>query len=319
MNNEIVRVESLKKYFTLKSGLIKKDRKIVKAVDDLSFSITKGETLGLVGESGCGKSTTGKMLMRLINPTSGKIYFKGEDLTAKSGKELLDIRSNLQMIFQNPYGSFNPKMTLKAILEEPMRIHGFNSNKREKRIKELLDYISLSTSFLNRHPREFSGGQLQRIAIARSLALNPEFIVADEPVSALDVSIQAQILNLLIDLQKELNLTYLFISHDLSVVQYISDRVGVMYLGKLVELSDCESIYSSPLHPYTKLLLSSIPVVDSEGAYKKVKTKAVNMKHQKVVNGCRFCDRCSERMDICVNEEPKLREHSKGHFVVCHL
>lgn len=319
MNNELVKVEFLKKHFSLKSGLFNKDKSIVKAVDDLNFSIVKGETLGLVGESGCGKSTTGKMLLRLLEPTSGKVYFKGEDLTAKSGKELLDMRRNLQMIFQNPYGSLNPKMTLKRILEEPLKIHGINSNKREKRIKGLLNYIGLSASCLSRYPREFSGGQLQRIAIARSLALNPEFIVADEPVSALDVSIQAQILNLLIDLQKELNLTYLFISHDLSVVQYISDRVGVMYLGKMVELSDCESVYSNPLHPYTKVLLSAVPGIDPEKKTQKINIKVGNENHKRTNNGCRFSDRCNQKLAICTEEEPVFKEYTKGHFVACHL
>lgn len=319
MNNELVKVESLKKYFSLKSGLLGNNKKIVKAVDNISFSINKGETFGLVGESGCGKSTTGKMVLRLLEPTSGKVFFKGEELTSKSGKELLAIRPNLQMIFQNPYGSLDPKMTLKTILEEPLKIHGVNKNSREKRIKELLSYISFSSSYLDRHPGEFSGGQLQRIAIARSLALNPQFIVADEPVSALDVSIQAQILNLLIDLQKELELTYLFISHDLSVVQYVSDRVGVMYLGRMVELADCESLYNNPLHPYTRLLLSSVPIADPERASQRKKVEINKGSQQKTSNGCRFCSRCNEKLAICEEKVPELIEYSKGHFVSCHL
>lgn len=319
MNNELVKVESLKKCFSLKSGLLGNNKKIVKAVDNVNFSIMKGETFGLVGESGCGKSTTGKMLLRLTEPTSGKVFFKGEELTSKSGKELLAIRRNLQMIFQNPYGSLDPKMTLKTILEEPLKIHGINKNSREKRIKELLSYISFSSSYLDRYPGEFSGGQLQRIAIARSLALNPQFIVADEPVSALDVSIQAQILNLLIDLQKELDLTYLFISHDLSVVQYVSDRVGVMYLGRIVELADCESLYNNPLHPYTKLLLSSVPIADPERASQIKKVEISKRSHEKTRNGCRFCDRCNEKLAVCEEKVPKLIEYLKGHFVSCHL
>lgn len=319
MNNELVKVDSLKKYFPLKSGLIGKNKKIVKAVDNVSFSIIKGETFGLVGESGCGKSTTGKMLLHLLEPTSGKIFFKGEEITTKSGKELLTVRRNLQMIFQNPYGSFDPKMTLKTILEEPLKIHGINKSSREKRIKELLNYISFSSSYLDRYSGEFSGGQLQRIAIARSLALNPQFIVADEPVSALDVSIQAQILNLLIDLQKDLDLTYLFISHDLSVVQYVSDRVGVMYLGRMVELADCESLYNNPLHPYTKLLLSSVPIADPERASQRKEVEINEGSHKRTNNGCRFCSQCNEKLAICEEEAPELIEYSNGHFISCHL
>lgn len=319
MDRDFVRVESLRKDFVIKRGLLKKTKQVIKAVDGLDFSILKGETLGLVGESGSGKSTTGKMLMRLLEPTSGKIFFKGEDLTAKSGKELLATRRNFQMIFQNPYGSLNPKMSLKRILEEPLKVHGVYRENREKRIRELLDYVGLSSSFMDRYPKEFSGGQRQRIAIARALALNPEFIVADEPVSALDVSIQAQILNLLMDLQKELKLTYLFISHDLNVVQYISSRAGVMYSGKIVEIADCQKLYDKPLHPYTKLLLSSVPVVDPCKGFQFIESENKHLDCLNEKEGCPFYSRCQEKLEICAKKAPVLREYVRGHSVACHL
>lgn len=315
----MIKIESLRKEFTIRQGFFGKKRKILKAVDGLNFSILKGETFGLVGESGCGKSTTGKMLMRLLDPTSGKIFFKGQDLTATAGKKLMGMRRNFQMVFQNPYGSLNPKMSLKELLEEPLKIHDVDVKDRGKRLNKLLDYVGLSTSSMDRYPREFSGGQRQRIAIARALALNPEFIVADEPVSALDVSIQAQILNLLVDLQKELKLTYLFISHDLGVVQYVSDRAGVMYLGKILELADCDDLYNNALHPYTKELLSAIPLADPNKKFKLTKTENLRLNFASAGNGCLYSPRCKEKLDICVKETPLFKEHTPGHFVACHL
>ncbi len=319
MNNELVRVEGLKKHFFLRRGFFAKNKNVVKAVDDVTFSIEKGETLGIVGESGCGKSTMGKLILRLLDTTSGNVFFKGENLINKPSKELLVMRRNFQMVFQNPYGSLNTRMSLQDILEEPLIIHGFHSTKRKKRIRELLDFVGLSYTYVNRFPHEFSGGQRQRIAIARALALNPEFIVADEPVSALDVSIQAQILNLLLDLQKELNLTYLFIAHDLSVVQYISDRIGVMYLGKIVEITDSDNLYRNPLHPYTQVLLSAIPVVFPEETSKRKILKGDIPRFINTPGGCGFSSRCDEKKGICMKVEPILQEYMPGHFVACHL
>ncbi len=317
MDENLIKVKSLRKEFRVRQGFFAGKKKIIKAVDGLNFSILKGETFGLVGESGCGKSTTGKLLMRLLDPTSGKIFFKGQDLTAMSGKELMEMRGNFQMVFQNPYGSLNPKMSLKEILEEPLKIHRVSN--RGKRLYKLLDYVGLSTSFLDRYPHEFSGGQRQRISIARALALTPKFIVADEPVSALDVSIQAQILNLLVDLQKELKLTYLFISHDLGVVQYVSDRAGVMYMGKILEMANCDDLYETALHPYTKALLSAIPLADPHKKNLFTRTENPGLNFFAVKKGCPYSPRCKEKLDICQKESPLLKEHTSGHFVACHL
>ena len=317
MDKNLIKVKSLRKEFRIRQGFFTGKKKIVKAVDGLNFSILKGETFGLVGESGCGKSTTGKLLMRLLDPTSGKIFFKGQDLTAMSGKELMEMRGNFQMVFQNPYGSLNPKMSLKEILEEPLKIHRISD--RGKRLYKLLDYVGLSTSFLDRYPHEFSGGQRQRISIARALALTPKFIVADEPVSALDVSIQAQILNLFVDLQKELKLTYLFISHDLGVVQYVSDRAGVMYMGKILEMADCDDLYETALHPYAKALLSAIPLADPHKKIMFTRTENPGLNFSSPPKGCLYSPRCKEKLDICLKESPLLKEHTSGHFVACHL
>ncbi|MBU2510760.1 ATP-binding cassette domain-containing protein [bacterium] len=319
MNEDLLNVRSLTKEYINKRRIFSRKSHIFKAVDKISFSIRKGETFGLVGESGCGKSTTGKMLVRLEEPTTGKIYFKGENLTDLNEKQMQPIRRNLQMIFQNPYGSLNPKMTLKQIIEEPLKIHKLAVNNRHKRICQLLDYVGLQSAFLDRYPSEFSGGQRQRIAIARALSLHPEFIVADEPVSALDVSIQAHILNLLIDLQKEFSLTYLFISHDLSVVRYISDRAGVMYLGKIVEMADCDNLYDHPLHPYTKMLLASIPIPDPEKPFEFVTEDLPGIQVSRQKHGCAFYPRCANRIENCLLDKPELKEISPGHFAACHL
>ena len=272
-----------------------------------------------MGESGSGKSTTGKLLVRLLAPTSGKIFFAGEDLTAKDEKQMRPMRRNLQMIFQNPNGSLDPKMTLQQILEEPLRIHQLHNGNRRRRVGELLDYVGLKHAYLDRYPAEFSGGQRQRIAIARALAMDPKFIVADEPVSALDVSIQAQILNLLLDLQKELDLTYLFISHDLSVVQYVADRVAVMYLGRIVEMADCRRLYAQPLHPYTRLLLDCVPEPDPDGVFKVMASEMFDVQGHPENGACVFYPRCRGRMEKCAVLVPELHEDEPGHFVACHL
>jgi len=316
MSETLIRVQSLSKTFPGKPcGLLGK-REVFTAVDKISFSIQKAETLGLVGESGCGKSTTGQMMVGLTTPDGGKIFFKEKEVTRKTEKQLRPMRRNLQMIFQNPYASLNPKMNLQQILEEPFKIHHIKD--RQDRIHTLLDYVGLSQSFLPRYPWEFSGGQRQRIAIARALALKPEFIVADEAVSALDVSIQAQILNLLRDLQKELALTCLFISHDLSVVQYISQRIAVMYMGRIVETADCNSLYKHPLHPYTRLLLASIPVPDPDKPFVFKPGLARESASPQPLSGCGFAPQCEEKTDVCSRQRPELKEIIPGHFAACH-
>jgi oligopeptide/dipeptide ABC transporter ATP-binding protein len=319
MSKELLTVKSLSKEFPTKQSLFGASSNTVKAVDDISFSIIPRETFGLVGESGSGKSTTGQLLVRLQNPTSGQILFNGNDLTTKKEKDMRPMRRNLQMVFQNPYGSLNPKMTLQQIMEEPLKIHKLYNTGRKKRIRELLDYVGLSHSYLDRYPSEFSGGQRQRISIARALAVEPQFIVADEPVSALDVSIQAQILNLFLDLQKELKLTYLFISHDLSVIQYVSDRIAVMHLGRIVEIADCQRLYTHPRHPYTRLLLDCIPNPDPEKEFKAMASEILD--HPECYQGesCGFYPRCPDRREICSFSNPPLREYTPGHFVACHL
>lgn len=316
---ELVKVEGLKKYFESGSGLFRKNRQVVKAVDNLSFSIFEGETLGIVGESGCGKSTMGRLLLRLLEPTEGRIYMDGENILAYPKQELRKKRKNFQMIFQDPYASLNPRMTVREIVEEPLKTYNNNRFESEKKITSLLDAVGIPSSSLVRYPHEFSGGQRQRIGIARALALNPKFIVADEPVAALDVSIQAQILNLLKDLQDEFKVTYLFIAHDLSVVQYISDRVGVMYLGRLVELADSEELYRNPLHPYTQALLSAIP--DSNISQRKERI-ILNGEIPSPLNpprGCRFHTRCPVAKDICKKIEPNWAEVEKKHYTACHI
>lgn len=315
--NELVRVENLTKEFKISRGIFSFQKDTVHAVHSLNFSIREGETLGIVGESGCGKSTTGRLLLNLIKPTSGKVFFKEKNLTNMSYKEIKKIRKNFQMIFQDPYASLNPRMNVRQILEEPLKT--YHINEREKRIEELLEAVSIPKKFLKRYPHEFSGGQRQRIGIARALMLNPSFIVADEPVAALDVSIQAQILNLMIDLQKAYRLTYLFIAHDLSVVQYISDRVAVMYLGEIVELSDSDELYRNPLHPYTKALMSAIPVPVPNKKKKFISLKGEIPSAVHPPSGCRFHPRCPLAKEICKIKSPSLKKIKNGHFVACHL
>lgn len=318
----ILRVENLVKSFPIFGGIFSREVGSVKAVQGVSFSISKGETLGLVGESGCGKSTLGRTLIRLLDPTSGKIFFKGQDITELGGAELRKLRRKMQIIFQDPFASLNPRMTIGAIIEEPLEIHGLfpNPGDRLKRVKQLIDMVGLRPEHIQRYPHEFSGGQRQRIGIARALAVEPELIICDEPVSALDVSIQAQVINLLMDLQKQLGLTYMFIAHDLKVVEHVSTRVAVMYLGKIVELADSVELYKNPQHPYTKALLSAIPVPDPR-----------RNKDERIIltgdvpspihppKGCQFHPRCPLMMDKCKIQEPTLKETKPQHTTSCLL
>ena len=314
-NGFILRVENLKKYFPIKKGIIRRTVGNVYAVDEISFFINKGETLGLVGESGCGKTTTAKVILRLLDATAGKVFFKNEDILKADKKRLRELRRDMQIIFQDPYASLNPRMTVGMIVEEPLVIHNTcDFTKRKKRVREMLKIVGLNPEHTNRYPHEFSSGQRQRIGIARSLVLNPKLIVCDEPVSALDVSIQDQILNLLDDLQRELDLTYLFIAHDLSVVRHICDRVAVMYLGKIVETANSSDIYINPSHPYTVALLSSVPIPDPE---KEKKRKHIILEGDvpspiNPPSGCHFHPRCTRALDICTNEEPQLKSWNRN-------
>jgi oligopeptide transport system ATP-binding protein len=320
VSEPLLQVKGLKKYFPITGGVFGKKIGEVKAVDDVTFTVYKGETLGIVGESGCGKSTTGRMLLRLIEPTEGSIVFEGKEVTKLSKSELRKMRRDMQMIFQDPFASLNPRHTVEKILEEPLVVHGIGSKEeRKKRVQEMLEVVGLGRYHAKRYPHQFSGGQRQRIGIARALMTNPKLIIADEPVSALDVSIQAQVLNLLEDLQKEFGLTYIFIAHDLGVVRHISDRVGVMYLGRLVELADSDQLYESPKHPYTKALLSAVPIPDPE--YKK-ESQLLSGDLPNPANppkGCAFHTRCSACMEICKQTRPEMKEVEKGHYVACHL
>lgn len=325
MSGTIVRVEDLKKHFPVEESLISnifsKKRRFVHAVDGITFSISEGETFSLVGETGSGKTTTGRLILRSIEPTSGKIYFKDRNILELNKKELHQLRKEIQIIFQDPYASLNPRMRVVDIVGEPLEVYGMakGSEKRE-RVMKLLANVGLGAEdYLDRHPHEFSGGQRQRIGVARALAVNPKFIVADEPVSALDMSVRSEILNLMIDLKENLGLTYLFIAHDLSVVKYISDRVGVMYLGKMMEEADCEDLFQSPLHPYTKALIGAIPVPDP--LYKREKMRITGEMPSPIDPpiGCRFHTRCPFRKEICGREEPPFTGIGDGHFISCHL
>ncbi len=316
-------VRNLVMHFPLTKGIIfQKQVGAVQAVDGISLSVKRGETLGLVGESGCGKSTTGRAILQLYKPTSGEVIFDGKDLTQLGGGDMRKMRRHLQMIFQDPYASLNPRMTVGSIVSEPMQIHDLVPKKdRNQRVQELLQTVGLNPYFANRYPHEFSGGQRQRIGIARALAANPDFIVCDEPVSALDVSIQAQIVNLLEELQDNLGLTYLFIAHDLSVVRHISDRVAVMYLGKIVELADRNDLYEQPLHPYTQALLSAVPIPDpvvEKGRERIILTGDVPSPINPP-SGCHFHTRCAYVMDVCRSIDPILADQGNEHFVACHL
>lgn len=319
----LLEVRGLKKYFPITQGiLIQRKVADVKAVDGLDFNIQRGETLGLVGESGCGKSTTGRTILQLYRPTAGEVFFDGKDLTQLKGEALRKMRRNMQMIFQDPYASLNPRMTVGDIIGEPLEVHNIAKGKEKKeRVQELLQTVGLNPYFVNRYPHEFSGGQRQRIGVARALAVQPDFIVCDEPISALDVSIQAQIINLLEELQSKFNLTYLFIAHDLSVVRHISDRVAVMYLGKIVELTDRDSLYKNPLHPYTKALLSAVPIPDPSVEDKRERIILVGDVPSPInpPQGCRFHTRCPLAIDICKRVDPEFRDVGSQHMVACHV
>lgn len=322
-NQVLLKVDHLVKHFPITRGIIIQ-RKVgaVHAVDDISFDVYKGETLGLVGESGCGKSTTGRTILQLYRPTSGNVYFKDVNLVELKGENLRKMRRQMQMIFQDPYASLNPRMTVGEIVGEPMVIHRTAQGKQlQERVEYLLKMVGLNPAFANRYPHEFSGGQRQRIGVARALALDPELIVCDEPISALDVSIQAQVVNLLEDLQRDLNLTYLFIAHDLSMVRHISDRVAVMYLGIIVELATRDELYSHPLHPYTQALLSAVPIPDpiAEGKRQRIILQGDVPSPVNPPSGCRFRTRCPLATTICAEVKPEFREVSPGHFVACHL
>ncbi len=319
-DNVLIDVKNLKKYFYKDTGIISKKMQEIKAVDDVSFYIKKGETLGLVGESGCGKTTAGRTIMRLYEPTGGQILYNETDIAKLSQKEFMPYRKKIQMIFQDPYASLDPRMTVADIIGEPLDIHHLASGKeRQERIFELLDKVGLGKNHANRYPHEFSGGQRQRIGIARALSVMPEFIICDEPISALDVSVQAQVVNMLEDLQHEIGLTYLFIAHDLSMVRHISDRVGVMYLGSLMELTTADTLYNNPQHPYTQALLSSIPIPNPRAEIKNIILEGDVPSPLNPPSGCKFRTRCRYAKKICAEETPRLKEIGAEHFAACHL
>ncbi|MFP5519326.1 MAG: ABC transporter ATP-binding protein [Bdellovibrionia bacterium] len=319
MSEVLLKVDNVTKNFPIYGGILNREVASVKAVQNISFEVKKGETLGLVGESGCGKSTLGRCLIRLHDVTSGKIYYKGKDITDIKGNELREMRKKLQIIFQDPFASLNPRMTIGSILEEPLIIHELyeSAKDRQDRVRELVDLVGLRPEHLSRYPHEFSGGQRQRVGIARALAVNPELIVCDEPVSALDVSIQAQVINLLMDLQQKLGLTYIFIAHDLKVVEHVSTKVAVMYLGHIVEMADAEELYKSPKHPYTKALLSAIPVPDPKRQGERIILTGDVPSPINPPDGCNFNPRCPIASEECRKTEPSLKSCGKDHIVSC--
>lgn len=323
-SESILRVEGLKVHFPVTKGIIfQRQVATVKAVDGVSFTIRRGETLGLVGESGSGKSTTGLAVLRMLTPTAGRIVFEGQDVAAHEGAELLAVRRRMQMVYQDPYGSLNPRMTIRSIVGEPLAVHGLDADKKATRDKigALIASVGLLPDMADRYPHEFSGGQRQRIGIARALALEPSLLIADEPVSALDVSIQAQVINLFMDLQERLGLTYLFIAHDLAVVRHISTRIAVMYLGRLVEIADRDELYQNPLHPYTEALMAAVPVADPEVEAKRPRTVISGEVPSALrpPSGCAFHTRCPRVTARCKTEQPQLREAAPGRAVACHL
>jgi peptide/nickel transport system ATP-binding protein len=320
MSEPLLQVHDVKMHFPVRGGVLGRMRGTVKAVDGVSFEVRRGETLGLVGESGCGKSTLGRTLLRLVDPTSGSIRFEGRELTGLSQRELRPLRRRMQLVFQDPYASLNPRMTVRDILGEPFAIHGLaRGAEREAKVAELLDLMGLSRESLDRYPHEFSGGQRQRIGIARAIALRPDLVVADEPISALDVSIQAQIVNLLMDLQRDLGLTYVFIAHDLKIVEYVSTRVAVMYLGRIVELAEAADLYRRPRHPYTQALLSAVPVPDPEHKRSRIVLQGDVPSPMAPPPGCPFNPRCPYAMDRCRQEVPPLYDVGNGHVSACFL
>lgn len=319
MSEPLVELTDLKMHFTLPGSLFARDRPVLRAVDGVSLSIRRGETMGLVGESGCGKSTLARTLIRLYQPTEGRIVFDGTDISALSNKQMAPFRSRIQMIFQDPYASLNGRMTVRDLIAEPLVIAGgMTAAQRLERVAHLLERVGLRRDHMDRFPHEFSGGQRQRIGIARAIALNPELVICDEPISALDVSIQAQVVNMLEDLQAELGLTYLFITHDLSMVRHISTRIGVMYLGRLVELADNASLYGRPRHPYTRALLSSVPVADPTARSRPEPMRGEIPSPIDVPSGCRFRTRCPLATDLCAREDPEFKDAGGGHMVACH-
>lgn len=316
----LLEVTNLKKYFPIKGGVFSKTIGYVYAVDDVSFTVNKGETLGLVGESGCGKSTTGRSILRLIEPTDGKIHFEGQDVTALDKNAMRSLRREMQIIFQDPYASLNPRMTVGSIIGEPLEIHRIaRGSEKTERVASLLQKVGLRAEDMRKYPHEFSGGQRQRIGIARALALNPKLIVCDEPVSALDVSIQAQVINLLEDLQEEFGLSYLFIAHNLNVVEHISDRVAVMYLGQIVELASDTDLYNDPQHPYTEALLSAVPIPDPTVKKKRIILEGDVPSPIDPPSGCHFHTRCMYKEKICEEEAPEFKHIGSGHWVACHF
>jgi len=320
MSEEIMQLKNIKKYFPIRGGVFSRVVGHVKAVDDVSFGIKKGETLGLVGESGCGKSTLGRTILSLVDPTGGEVRYKGKDIFKTEKHELRRLRRELQIIFQDPFSSLNPRLNVGEIVGESLEIHGVASGKeKQERVEYILEVCGLAPHHHRRYPHEFSGGQRQRVGIARALTLNPDFVVADEPISSLDVSIQAQIVNLMEELQEKFDLTYLFISHDLSMVRHISDNVAVMYLGKVVEICNKKELYQNPLHPYTQALLSAVPVMDPDSKSERIILKGDVPSPANPPEGCNFSPRCRYAEDICHRDEPELREIDQGHFVSCHL
>jgi oligopeptide/dipeptide ABC transporter ATP-binding protein len=321
-NEKLIQVNDLKKYFSTKNPFNTKEKKYVKAVDGITFDIKKGETFGLVGESGCGKSTLGRTIARLYDVTEGTVIFDGKDISQFNKKQLKPYRKRMQVIFQDPYSALNPYMNIAEIIDEPLRIHtNFSKNERSEKIQLILEKVGMKKDDMEKFPYEFSGGQRQRIGIARALSIEPDFILCDEPISALDVSIQAQVVNLLEDFREEMGLTYLFVAHDLSMVRHISNRIGVMYLGRLVEVCESKMLYKNPLHPYTKALLSAIPIPDPDRA-SKIRREIMQGDVPSPIDlpkGCRFNTRCPYVLPLCREVEPRLKEVEKGHLVECHL